>query len=205
MSANGGDTAAPGDPRAPTVHALCEADIDAAVAFDGSYIAFQRLKLELRDGALWCDLESFDTEPLEEPYRKLYGDDADAEGLREYLDSARGNTAPDSAAFVVRVDGRVAGRMMMSRTWNGFARIDDISIDRDVRRRGAGSALMRQALEWAREHGYPGVMLETQDTNVIACRMYLRYGFVLGGCDRFHYANEPDLAHETALFWYHRF
>lgn len=203
MNAGGdADAGAQDDPRAPTVHALCEQDVDAAVAFDGSFIAFQRLQLQLRDGALWCDLESFDTHQLDEPYRKNYGDDADAEGLRDYLQRARGNTAPDAAAFVVRLDGRVVGRLMMSRTWNGFAYIDDIAIDRLARRRGAGTALMRAALEWARERGYPGIMLETQDTNVNACRMYLRHGFVLGGCDRYHYANEPDIAHETALFWY---
>lgn len=196
----GGD--ARDEARGPAVHALREQDVDAAVAFDGSFIAFQRLSLQLRDGALWCDLDSFETEPLEEPYRKNYGDDADAEGLRDYLHRARGNTATDAAAFVVRLDGRVAGRMMMSRTWNGFACIDDIAIDRNARRRGAGTALMQAALDWARAHGYPGIMLETQDTNVIACRMYLRHGFVLGGCDRYHYANEPDIAHETALFWY---
>jgi len=205
MSARGDEPAAPGDPHAPTVHALREEDIDAAVAFDGSFIAFQRLRLELRDGALHCDLESFETERLDEPYRKNYGDDADAEGLRDYLHRARGNTAPDAAAFVARLDGRVIGRMMMSRTWNGYACLDDIAIDRNARRRGAGAALMRAALDWARGHGYPGIMLETQDTNVLACRMYLRHGFVLGGCDRFHYANEPDLAQETALFWYYRF
>lgn len=196
-----------GNTPAPTVDALREEDVDAAVAFDGSYYALSRLKLEMRDGALWCDLESFDTEQIELGYRKLYGDDADADGLRDYLQRARGNTAPDAAAFVARIDGRVVGRLLMSRTWNGYAYIEDIAIDRDVRRRGAGSALMRQALAWAREHGYPGVMLETQDTNVLACRLYLRHGFVLGGCDRFHYANEsePELAQETALFWYHKF
>ncbi|QWP76364.1 GNAT family N-acetyltransferase [Lysobacter sp. K5869] len=197
----------PAAASAPTVDALREEDVDAAVAFDGSYYALSRLKLEMRDGMLWCDLESFDTEQIEQGYRKLYGDDADADGLRDYLQRARGNTAPDAAAFVARIDGRVVGRLLMSRTWNGFAYIEDIAIDRDVRRRGAGSALMRQALAWAREHGYPGIMLETQDTNVLACRLYLRHGFVLGGCDRFHYANEeePELAQETALFWYHRF
>lgn len=203
----GGPSDGPGDgaqdpARAPTVHALREQDVDAAVGFDGSFIAFQRLSLSLRDGALWCDLDAFEAVRLDEPYRKNYGDDADAEGLRDYLQRARGNTASDAAAFVARVDGRVAGRLMMSRSWNGFARIDDIAVDRNARRRGAGAALMRAALDWARTHGYPGLMLETQDTNVIACRMYLRHGFVLGGCDRFHYANEPDIAHETALFWY---
>lgn len=185
--------------RAPTVHALSEADLDAAVAFDGGFIAHQRLRLSLSEDAL-----TFEVEPLEAPYRKNYGDDADAQGLREYLQRARGNTADDAAAFVVRVDGRVAGRMMLSRTWNGYVSIDDIAIATGARRRGAASALLRQALEWAREHGYPGLMLETQDTNVGACRLYLRHGFVLGGFDRFHYANEPDIAHETALFWYRR-
>lgn len=185
--------------RAPTVHALGEADVDAAVAFDGGFLAHQRLRLTLSEGVL-----GFEIEPLERPYRKDYGDDADAQGLRDCLRRARGNTAADAAAFVVRLDGRVAGRMLMSRTWNGYAGIDDIAVAAGARRRGAASGLLRRALEWAREHGYPGLMLETQDTNVGACRLYLRHGFVLGGFDRFHYANEPDLAHETALFWYRR-
>ena len=33
-------------------------------------------------------------------------------------------------------------------------------------------------------------------------RFYARHGFVLGGYDRMHYAHDPALRDETALFWY---
>ncbi|MGH8080719.1 MAG: GNAT family N-acetyltransferase [Lysobacter sp.] len=83
--------------------------------------------------------------------------------------------------------------------------IDDIAVDAAARRSGAGSALIDRALAWAHERGLPGAMLETQDNNAAACRFYQRKGFVLGGFDRFHYANDPELRHETALFWYLKF
>jgi len=47
-----------------------------------------------------------------------------------------------------------------------------------------------------------GVRLETQSTNVPACRLYQRHGFVLGGADRLVYRADPALAHEVALYWY---
>lgn len=185
-------------PAAPTltVEPLQHADLPAAAGFDGSFIVTSRLRLRMTDdGAL-----AFDTEPVP-AYRKLYGDEADADAVRDYLDHPKG----DAAAFVARLDGQVIGRVLLSRTWNSYAAIDDISVSSRARRCGAGSALLRQALDWARGRGLAGAMLETQDSNVAACRLYHRHGFVLGGFDRFLYANEPDVAHETALFWYCRF
>jgi len=49
-----------------------------------------------------------------------------------------------------------------------------------------------------------GLLAETQDTNLAACRFYHRYGFVLGGADTMLYANCSD-SNEKALFWYLRF
>lgn len=185
-----------GDSGGLGIEALTAADLHAATGFDASFIVHQRVRLSMReDGGL-----AYISEPLRPPYRKHYRDDADAQALREYL-----GDGADFAAYVARKDGQVIGRLLLSRTWNGYAGIDDIAVAASARRSGAGSALLRQALAWARERGLPGVMLETQDTNVGACALYQRNGFVLGGFDRFHYANEPDLAHETALFWYYRF
>ncbi|ALN90390.1 MULTISPECIES: GNAT family N-acetyltransferase [Lysobacter] len=164
--------------------------LQAALAFDASFLVDSRLSLHADDGAI-----GFDIVPVS-PYRKRYGDAIGVEELREYLDGE------DCAAFVALDADAVIGRLLLSRSWNGYALIDDIAVDAGARRGGAGSALIDRALAWAREQALPGVMLETQDNNVAACRFYQRKGFVLGGFDRFHYAHDPALAHETALFWY---
>ncbi|MCY1188690.1 hypothetical protein D3C81_1499100 [compost metagenome] len=55
---------------------------------------------------------------------------------------------------------------------------------------------------WARKKQLPGVMLETQNNNLGACRLYQDYGFELGGIDRLRYRGiDPETA-EVALFWY---
>jgi ribosomal protein S18 acetylase RimI-like enzyme len=45
-------------------------------------------------------------------------------------------------------------------------------------------------------------MLETQDTNLAACRFYKKYGFILGGVDTMLYRNFEN-KDQKALFWYY--
>lgn len=70
--------------------------------------------------------------------------------------------------------------------------------------RGIGTALMHRAQAWARERGLGGLMLETQENNVLACRFYRRQGMTIGAVDTMLYANTP-YAKESAVFWYRRF
>ncbi|WP_342377154.1 GNAT family N-acetyltransferase [Myxococcus stipitatus] len=112
---------------------------------------------------------------------------------------------PDTSmvAVVRGEDSRVAGYIVVSRAWNHCAQIEDVAIDRAHRRRGIARALMDEAVRWAKEQGLPSVRLETQSNNVPACRFYERYGFKLGGFDRYLYTAIPTQARsETALFWY---
>jgi streptothricin acetyltransferase len=109
---------------------------------------------------------------------------------------------PDKAGFIAYLDGRVAGQLFLHRNWNRFAWIDDIGVDIQLRRQGIGRALMSHAEEWARKNGFPGIMLETQDTNVKACRFYESNGFVLGGLDTHLYHAADRYREEIALFWY---
>lgn len=49
--------------------------------------------------------------------------------------------------------------------------------------------------------GLPAVRLETQSSNVPACLFYERYGFKLGGFDRYLYgAIKPDVKSETRFY-----
>lgn len=129
------------------------------------------------------------------PYRKDYGGDHDlAPDTGDLLLVARAGSG--------HAGGAVLGYLLASRDWTGFALIDDVAVDRASRGLGVGRALMDGACRWARTAGLPGLRLETQSTNVPACRFYARHGFRLGGADRLLYAGFPALAHETALFWY---
>lgn len=164
--------------------------IEAALSLDGSFLVDSRLSLHARDGIIGYEVVAL------APYRKRYGDEAGDDDLRDYL------AAADRVAFVAIERDEVVGRVLVSTNWNGYALIDDIAVDAGHRRSGAGAALLGRAIAWARECGHPGVMLETQDRNVAACRFYERHGFILGGFDRCHYAHDAAVRDEIALFWY---
>ncbi|SRR6266498_520885 len=104
--------------------------------------------------------------------------------------------------FFAEVDGKTAGRIRMMRWWNRFGYVEDLVVSPEFRGMGVGRKLLERSIQWARENGYPGVMLETQDDNVPACMLYQSAGFVLSGFDRNVYkAIHPDKK-DTALYWY---
>ncbi len=127
-----------------------------------------------------------------EPYERDYA----AEDVEYGFDN-------DSATiFFAEVDGKLAGRIRMLKWWNQFGYVEDIVVNPEYRGMGLGRQLLERGIQWARDNGYPGVMLETQDNNVPACTLYQSCGFVLGGFDRNVYkAINPDTK-ETALYWY---
>ncbi|MBP1128521.1 MULTISPECIES: GNAT family N-acetyltransferase [Serratia] len=109
----------------------------------------------------------------------------------------------ESETFLARHRGEAVGHITLSNNWNGYALIEEIVVSAHVRRLGIATALLETAKLWAQRHETSGLMLETQNTNLPACRCYQRFGFILGGIDHLLYRAHPDLAdHEIALFWY---
>ena len=80
--------------------------------------------------------------------------------------------------------------------------MEGIGVDKSFRRLGIGRALFQYGEEWARKQKLVGIMLETQDNNVGACRFYASCGFTLKGFDAGLYQASDQCRHETALFWY---
>ena len=78
----------------------------------------------------------------------------------------------------------------------------DIRVHPDYRRQGIGTELIKAAAEWARNKGYTQLSLETQNTNLPACKFYIKQGFRLGGINRYAYYHHPAYAHEVMLEWY---
>lgn len=128
------------------------------------------------------------------PYTKQYG--TEEFDIQSYL----GN--PDMVIFLAFAGNEPIGQIRLRKYWNAYAYIDDISVEPEYRGEGIGRALMSRAMEWAKSRGFPGIMLETQDNNVAACRLYERCGFKLRGFDTHLYKGlEPD-TNEIALYWY---
>lgn len=109
----------------------------------------------------------------------------------------------ESETFLARHRGEPVGHITLSNNWNGYALIEEIVVSAHVRRLGVATALLETARQWAQRQETAGLMLETQNTNLPACRCYQRFGFILGGIDHLLYRAQPDIAdHEIALFWY---
>lgn len=84
----------------------------------------------------------------------------------------------------------------------GTAVLWDIRVHPDDRRRGIGSMLFKQAVDWAKRKGCVYLKIETQNVNVPACRFYSKNGCVLGAIHRYGYASVANVAHESMLLWY---
>jgi ribosomal protein S18 acetylase RimI-like enzyme len=130
--------------------------------------------------------------PVEPPYeREVQLEDTDY-GFNEV----------PPTVFIAEADGALAGRIRLLKWWNQFGYIEDLVVNPDFRGLGIGRTLIEHGIQWAREHGFPGVMLETQDDNVPACKLYASCGFVLGGFDRNVYKAINPNTREAALYWY---
>ena len=77
----------------------------------------------------------------------------------------------------------------------------DIRVDPAARGRGVGAALLQHAAGWARDRGARQLKIETQNTNVRACRFYAAQGCRLRAIDTEAYSREPAVAHEAMLIW----
>lgn len=155
---------------------------------DGTFWVDSRLVLSAEDGRVQSTVISTP------PYEKRYP--------VEPINYAAYIGQPDKAVFVAYIDDQVAGQIRLCRWWNGFGYVDDIVVDRAFRRRGVGGALIERAKQWVLEKQWPGLSLETQDTNVGACRLYARCGFELAGFDRRLYQGLHPGTEEIALYWY---
>lgn len=136
--------------------------------------------------------------------------------LKDY-DSLPGNHPLDWPArfdilnwgFVVARSGRarVGGAVMVAQPsdiamlegYDELALLWDIRVAPAVRHSGVGSALLAAGESWALARGARVLKVETQNTNVPACRFYARHGFVLCAVHRGAY---PEQQNEIQLLWY---
>jgi GNAT superfamily N-acetyltransferase len=141
---------------------------------------------------------------LEVPYEKDY-DAIPGEGPLQW---ARHLNLSNWALFIARLATRIVGGATVAFDTPGLTMLEgrrdlavlwDIRVSPDARRRAVGSALFERVEAWAQLHGCRHLKIETQNTNVPACRFYERQGCYLQASHRAAY---PELPDEIQLLWY---
>ncbi|KAG8408407.1 hypothetical protein J3459_017818 [Metarhizium acridum] len=130
-------------------------------------------------------------------YTKSYG------GVDDDFEVAQ--QATHKVIFALRDDsGSVHGYAMAFKDWNNMVTLHDFAVSSELRGQGYGKKLFNRVVEWARGLDVAGIKIETQDSNVAACRFYAGCGAVFGGYDEFLYRGTENSG-ETALYWYYLF
>jgi RimJ/RimL family protein N-acetyltransferase len=107
---------------------------------------------------------------------------------RRYLKAVRRH--PDAAVFVAETDAGVVGRLSISRDPHPASRhVADLGLMVAVgaRRQGVGSALLEQAVAWARASGIRKLELHVFPHNEAAIQLYEKFGFAREGYRHAHY------------------
>ena len=109
----------------------------------------------------------------------------------------------DRIAYLAYDGDLCVGQILLAKTWNSYAHIEDISVARSHRGQGVGTALLAKACEWAKANNLAALSVECQDNNLLASRFFIKNGFEIGGVNTHLYAmlGEP-YSTETAVFWY---
>jgi putative acetyltransferase len=84
---------------------------------------------------------------------------------------------PHGAFWVIRRDGRVVGSAGVDRPGPATAELHRLYLDRDLRGRGFGDALVQTVVGWCRTQGLPRLVLWSDTRFTHAHRLYLRHGF----------------------------
>jgi GNAT superfamily N-acetyltransferase len=110
--------------------------------------------------------------------------------------------------FTARVDDRIVGGAAVAFDTPGLTMLEgrrdlavlwDIRVTPDVRGQGVGTSLFSRVESWARWRDCRQLKIETQNTNVGACRFYERQGCQLRSANRGVY---PELPEEIQLLWF---
>ncbi|MBS1493613.1 MAG: GNAT family N-acetyltransferase [Bacteroidetes bacterium] len=170
------------------IEAITRNTLNLVNEIDSAFTVDSKLNIKLSDNTFAYEIEKVT------PYEKSYG--YDKTDYSTYINNK------EKIIFLSFADNELAGQVIIVKNWNYYARIDDIRVEKKYRGMGAGSALVKKTIEWAKANNCIGVEVETQNVNVNACLFYRKNGFVLGGANTFIYRASELEKNEILLNWY---
>jgi len=141
---------------------------------------------------------------------------AESPGRKDY-DKIPGNAPADWpnrfnvaswGLITARLNGELVGGAVVAHNSSDVSMLEgrrdlailwDLRVAPELRGHGIGSALWRESETWAAFKACRQLKVETQNTNVGACKFYARQGCHLGAVNRYAY---PELPEEIQLLWY---
>ena len=112
-------------------------------------------------------------------------------------------SSTNRTAFFAYYNTECIGQILLAKTWNNYAHIEDISVAKEYRSRGVGTLLLANAYNWAKSKNLKAISLECQTNNILATRFFHKNGFEIGGVNTKLYAMlGKSYEKETAVFWY---
>ncbi|MDK7489816.1 streptothricin N-acetyltransferase SatA [Bacillus paranthracis] len=171
-------------------------DLDNFPEIDDSFIVNARLILSLSKVNRHIEYTVEDVPHYEKSYSQ---NDNEELAYNEYINK------PNQVIYIALLHNQIIGFIVLKKNWNHYAYIEDITVDKKYRTLGVGKRLIDQAKQWAKEGNMPGIMLETQNNNVAACKFYEKCGFVIGGFDFLIYKGLDMTNDEVAMYWYFHF
>lgn len=112
---------------------------------------------------------------------------------------------PDAAVFAAEDDGRIVGRLSLSRDAHPASRhVADVGlmVAESHRRLGVGTMLLEQAVAWAREADVRKLELHVFPWNEPALGLYESFGFEREGYRRLHYERGGDLVDAILMAYF---
>ncbi len=120
-------------------------------------------------------------------YAQEYGWDASYEALVARIMAGYAARAdPREAGWIAELDGMPAGCVFCMRRDDSTAQLRLLLVDPAARGLGLGERLVAECLAFARQAGYPEIVLWTNDILAAARRIYQRFGFELVDSDPHH-------------------
>ena len=94
--------------------------------------------------------------------------------------------------FALALDGKMIMGFIILRRAADEGELYQIAVDRARRRQGVADALMKAALEWARDCGINAIYLEVRKSNEAAVKLYQKHGFKKKGRRKDYYAEPAE-------------
>jgi RimJ/RimL family protein N-acetyltransferase len=124
----------------------------------------------------------------------------DVELERRYIESA--NTKENSVILVAELDGKIIGTCELKKgefKKNRHTAELGITLLKEFRRLGAGSALMEGVINWAKEKKIEKICLSVFSTNEAAIALYRKFGFEVEAARKKQFKTEKSYVDEIFM------